>query len=98
MIQKESLDFSGTRPKLKPDPLSIPRYVRYRKKHLDGVDITQIAWVPEIEEKVKQRESLAKNAVEIISDIEKMLFVPPEKDFREFLENTVYWVDRWVCL
>ena len=65
--------------------LEIPRYVRYRKKHIDDLDLTQVAWVPEIEGETVQEEDLSQNALGVISEVERMLFIPPERDFRFYL-------------
>ncbi|XP_075251405.1 uncharacterized protein LOC142343903 isoform X2 [Convolutriloba macropyga] len=73
----------------------VPRYVRYRKKHLDDLHLTQIGWVPEIEKDTVQEDNLEANAMGVISEIEKMLHVPAEKEFRAFFRNTLGWVDRY---
>ena len=74
----------------------MPRYVRFKKTPIDINDMTQIAWIPTLDEEVHQEDNLEDNALGMIGEIEKMLFVQPEKDFREFLRNSTGWVDRLV--
>ena len=86
--------FSGATQRPFRTDLGVPRYVRFRKRPIDSNDMTQIAWIPTLDEEVEQEDNLEENAIGMIGQIERMLFVEPEKDFREFLRNSMGWVDR----